>query len=156
MLERIAGDDTGFGIVCAGLINPDACRTETFDRNGSLFALGLGADVSLWDGRYVQVSALPHILWGHVESVVRGVRTRNELHAAKSQIGFSAALETRVTPSTRVPLSLVAGAAARRFANIKSEMVVDGYTPFDRSYTVRLLYLGAAVSWRLAGNRAAP
>ena len=108
--------------------------------------VGFGADVALWENRRVQLSALPQVLVAHATSTVRGVSSGNALGAEKTQVGFSAGLETRVTPAPRVPVSIVAGGAFRRLGAATTELVADGYTPFENWYSVRVLYAGVAVS----------
>ena len=152
LIERFSGDDRGAGFACAGLIDPGRCPVEPLDRGGSRFTLGVGADVSLWENRRVEFAVLPHVLVAHAASTVRGTSSGNELRAEKTELGFSAALESRFTPSARMPLSVIVGGAMRRLGPVKTEVVVDGYTPFDRWYSARVLYVGAAASWRSRGE----
>lgn len=147
ILERVSGDENGRGVVCAGLVNPEACPPEPLVRDGSQSTLGVGAEIALWETRVVQTALIPHLLLVHTESDVRGRTTGNTLHANRSVIGFSGAVETRLTPAPRAPISLVLGAAARRVGPIRSEQVLDGYTPFDNWYTVTQFYAGGAIRW---------
>lgn len=149
LVERTSGGATGMGVVCAGLVNPDRCPVEPFEQSGTLFSFGVGADLSLWRSEHVDLAALPHVLFAHARSSLQGSLTRNELDAEKSQLGFSGALEARVTPAPSVPLAFVLGAATRRVGPVSREQVVDGYTPFEGWYTVRTVYAGASLSWHL-------
>ena len=147
-LDRLRGDAPGNGFVCAGLINPEACPIEPYAQEGRLMTLGVGPDVPLYRARYGGLSLRPQLLLGRIESETLGHQTGNTLSATKTEFGVSLGAEIRLTPLRRLPFDLMIGAAYRNLGPAKKDDVIDGYTPFETSFTARTIYAGMAFTRR--------
>jgi hypothetical protein len=147
-LDRLRGDATGAGFVCAGLINPEACPIEPYTQKGRLMTLGVGPDVPLYRARYVGLSLRPQLLLGRIESETLGHETGNTLSATKTELGVSLGAEIRLTPLRRFPFDFTMGAAYRNLGPAKKDDAVEAYTPFETSFTARTIYAGLAFTRR--------
>jgi hypothetical protein len=148
MVERLESTTDGTGVVCGGLINPDRCPVEPFQQKGRLSLVSIGAAVHLASTRIVSVSVQPQFLWGRAQTETNGATTGNRLFSEKGQFGFSGGLEVGLFPAPRLPLGVVLGGTFGRLGPIHSDLLLDGYTPFDDWYTVRSAYVGLALQWR--------
>ena len=148
MVGRLDSKTDGMGVVCGGLIDPSQCPSEPYSQKGRLSMVGIGGDVHLLSSRLASVAVQPMFLWGRARTETNGNTTGNRLFSEKGQWGFSGGLEVRSFPSRRVPLGVVAGGTLGRLGPVKSDLLLDGYTPFDDWYTVRTAYIGLALQWR--------
>jgi hypothetical protein len=153
VVQRLTGEASGVGIVCAGLIDPDRCPVEPFGQEGRVQTVGIGAAIAVMRARHIELVAAPHLLVGTARSSMHGLVSGNELPTDKSQVGVSATLEARVMPAPRLPVGLVVGGALGRLGPTTQDLVVDGYTPFERWYTIRSVYVGGALSWSTRRDR---
>lgn len=145
---RLRSTSDGTGVVCGGLIDPGRCSREPFTQTGRLSIVGIGADVRLATARVAEVSLQPQFLWARAESNTLGSVTGNKLFSEKGQLGFSAGLEARSFPVRQSPVGVVIGGTFGRLGPTHSELVPDGYTPFDRWYSLETLYVGGVLDWR--------
>ena len=147
-LDRLRGDAAGVGIVCVGLIDPDDCPSEPYTQNGPPITVGVGPEFSVYQATHVGISLRPQLLVGSIRSETLGYETGKTLSAIKTEVGVSLSAEVRVTPLSRIPIDVAVGAALGNFGSAKQEQVVDGYTPFEGSFTRRMVYAGVAFTRR--------
>lgn len=146
-VARLQRSSDGTGIVCGGLINPSQCPVESFAEKGRISMVGIGADVQLVTARMAGLSVQPQFLWGRARAETLGDVTGNRLFSDRAQLGFSAGVELRSFPGRQFPIGVVAGAALARVGPANVEGLVDGYTPFDRWYSLRTVYVGGVLQW---------
>jgi hypothetical protein len=144
---RLQGTNKGTGVVCGGLINPNQCPSEPYEQTGRLSFVAFGADFHVFSSRLVELSLQPQFLWGRARTETEGNTTGNRLFSEKGQYGFSGGLELRAFPVRRVPLGVVIGGAFSRLGPTRSELLLDGYTPFDEWYSVRTVSVGVVYQW---------
>jgi hypothetical protein len=144
--EHVSGDSRRTGSPCAGLVQPGTCEPEPLRDEARLTTVSGGLGLRLLGWRSLFVEATGDLRLGHVEADTRGLTSGGRLTASKTMWGGELGLEGAWSPSRRLPLALEVGVSTGGLTPLASEMVADGYTPFESSFGVRRLRVGLA--WR--------
>ncbi len=145
-LERTADGSDGVGIACGGFILPGTCPSEPVRNHASATTGSVGVAGIVLDRRTWAVRLLLDAGISRVTTETRGRTTGNTLPAAKTMFRGGAGAETSWHPGRRTPVALDAGVSLGFQTPFDKEILVDGFTPLNRSSRVLRVWLGA--SWR--------
>lgn len=145
---RLSGDRERVGSTCSGLVGPDMCPPEPL-HDETRFTRGRGelSLAVLQHGRS-SLGIVVGLDVGHMESDTRGVTSGNHIAADKTFWGPDIGGEVRWFFSTAVPVGLEAGLAIGGYAPATNTSIADGYAPFERSFGVKRLRVGAVFDLR--------
>jgi hypothetical protein len=144
--ERLTATAERVGIPCAGLIPPgDACAPEPLRDAARLTNASGGVALRILGGRRGELSLTADLTLGSLRADTRAASGKT-LAAQKWVWGGFFGAEAAWTPSPRLPLALEIGGALGGLMPVAREVIVDGYTPFDKGLDAARLRLGLA--WR--------
>ncbi len=132
----------GFGVVCAGLVEPGTCPAESLREEGRIHAVRLGATLDLLLRGRLAVGAVAGLQLARATTVTRGRDTGNTLSAAQAMLGGDVGVELSVAPLPPSPLRLRLGGYLAGLLPLRPELVPDGYTPLGGGVAARRLELG--------------
>jgi hypothetical protein len=144
--EKLSGDASRFGVPCAGLIPPAGCDPEPLRDDASLTIATGGVGLHMLSWRRLLVEATGDFGAGRIRVDTRGLTSGKMLRATKTVWSNAVGLEASWLPWASVPIALEAGASAGRLSPTSQELTPDGYTPFETSFSISRLHIGAA--WR--------
>lgn len=149
-VDRLRGDRTRIGVACGGLA-PPTCLTEPLhdDAYATTFSAGVGATVLRTGGFAWSITGDGGI--SSVRSATLGENSGNRLSASRRLWRGDLGTEGAWRPAASSPFSLSVGGSVGFQAPFQSEVVADGYTPFERRHRVSRLWLGAA--WAVSRAR---
>lgn len=150
-VERTADGSDGVGITCGSLSPPGTCPFEPVRNHASATTGSVGIGGVVLDRRAWAVRLLLDAGISRVTTETRGRTTSNTLSAAKTMFRGGAGAETSWRPWRRTPLALDAGVSLGFQTPFDKEILVDAFTPLNRSSRVFRVWLG--VSWRPAPRR---
>jgi hypothetical protein len=145
-LERTTDGSDDIGIACGSLSPPGTCPSEPVRNHASASTVSMGVGGVVVDRRAWAVRLFVDAGISRVTTETRGRTTGNTLSAAKTMFRGGAGAETSWRPWHRTPVALDAGVSLGFQTPFDSEVLVDAFTPLDRSSRVVRLWLGA--SWR--------
>lgn len=145
-LERTTDGSDGIGIACGGFILPGTCPSEPVRNHASASTVSMGVGGVVVDGRAWAVRLFVDAGISRVATETRGRTTGSTLSAAKTMFRGGAGAETSWHPWHRTPVALDAGVSLGFQTPFDNEVLVDAFTPLNRSSRVARLWLGA--SWR--------
>ena len=122
-----------------GWLAPDL--VTAYGWRGAFVAFGLR--VFAWRGILVQLAG--DFGTGKVVVHTRGLTSGGRLAASKLIWGSAAGLEAAWSPWAGTPLALEVGASTGRLSPRTKELVADGYTPFESSFSISRLRAGVAL-----------
>ena len=147
-LERLADGSDGVGIVCGSLSPPGTCPFEPVRNHASATTGSVGVGGVVLNRRIWAVRLLVDAGISRVTTETRGRTTGRTLSAAKTMFRGGAGAETSWRPWPTGPVTLDAGVSLGFQTPFDNEVLVDAFTPLNRSSGVSRVWIGA--SWRPA------
>jgi len=142
--ERLNGNASRFGVLCAGFILPGSCEEREAIRDDTrLITARVGLAVAVVRRQRLRLSLLGETGIGNIRTVSRGRATGRALSGTETLAPFEAGIRLGWKPLVRVPLSVELEGSATRFVSITPGVELDGYSPFTESFGARGLRLGA-------------
>ena len=132
------------GVPCAGLIQPGTCAAEPLRDEARLTSASGGTTLRMFHGRHALVALTGDLVLASLRADTRGLSSGQTLTAAKTLWGGLVGAHAAWIPVVRVPVALQIAGGVGGVMPIARELVVDGYTPFERGIQVRRLRLGIA------------
>jgi len=132
------------GVPCAGLIQPGTCAAEPLRDETRLTSISGGTTFRVFHRRHVLVALTGDLMLASLRADTRGLTSGQTLTASKTLWGGLVGAHAAWTPVARVPVALQIDGGVGGLMPIARELVVDGYTPFERGIQVRRLRLGIA------------
>lgn len=144
--DHLRSSNSRIGMACAGLIMPGTCFAEQLsDDTRSTIGTG-GMTYRLLGNQQVAFGLAADATLARVQADTRGLVSRRELAASKMLWGGLVGLEASWTPVSAWPLAIELGGAWGGLTPVSRDQVVDGYIPFEDSFSVTHARLG--VTWR--------
>jgi hypothetical protein len=141
--ERLNGNATRFGVVCAGFVPPGSCEEREAIRDDTRVITGrVALAVAVVRRQRLRLSLLGETGIGNIRTVSRGRATGRTLSGTGTLAPFEAGIRLGWKPLVRVPLSVELEGSVTRFVSI-TPGVEDGYSPYSESFGGRSLRLGA-------------
>lgn len=147
--EWASGDHTATGVPCAGLIPPGGCAPEQVRDESRLRTGDVGAAFRVLGNAGASLAVTADLLAGSVRRESRGLTSGRSLSAEKRMWGGRVGAESRWQPWEGTPLDVQLGISYGELRPFSSDVVIDGYTPFDHAMRVRRIVFGA--TWRFSG-----
>lgn len=143
---RLAGDQERVGSTCAGLVPPDVeCAPEPI-HDDAHFSRGRGElAVALLQRGRSSLGLVGGLVFGQLNVDSRGLTSGRHLPADKTIWGADIGGDGRWFFSSSVPLGLEAAFSVGELNPTRQTMVADGYAPFEQSFGVRRLRVGAVL-----------
>ena len=140
---RLWGSQERVGSTCSGLVQPGSCPPEPL-HDETRFTRGRGElSVALLRHHRSAVDLVAGLEVGHIQTETDGRTSGAHVTADKTVWGPDIGAELRWIPSSTVPLGLEASLAVGKYLPAGNTVIVDGYTPFQRSFGVKRLRVGA-------------
>lgn len=144
--EYLAGTSSRFGIPCAGLIAPGSCAPEPLRDRAAASSGLVGIRLPAWHERRAAVYLGGDLGVSWLRSRTRGEASGREIHAAKAMWRGDLVGEVEWLAGGQRGVGLIGGVAVGGLAPVDRDLVVDGYTPLDR--TARTLRGWLGITWR--------
>jgi hypothetical protein len=144
--DRLHGRADRYGVACAGLIQSGTCPPEPLRDEARLTSASGGVVFRVLHWRHALMAITSDLTLASLQTETHGRTSGRTLAAAKMLWGGRLGGKAAWTPAVRVPFALEIEGGVGRFAPIVHGLTVDGYTPFERGFDVRILRLGLA--WR--------
>lgn len=142
--ERLHGDATRFGVLCAGLVPPGSCQErEAINDETRLITARVALAVAVVRHQRLRLSLLGETGVGNIRTVSRGRTTGRAFSGTETLAPLEAGIRLGWKPLVRVPLSVELEGSVTRFVSITPGVELDGYSPFTESFAARSLRLGA-------------
>jgi hypothetical protein len=144
--EWLRGRADHTGTACAGLIEPGTCLPEQVNDESWLAQGNAGVAVRVLGGGRAALALTADLALASVRADTRGLWSMRSLHARETLWGALVGVETTWLPLPRLPIALDLAANVGGLRPIVSDLLIDGYTPFNDSFRIRLVRVG--ISWR--------
>ena len=147
-LGRLSGTHERVGSTCSGLVEPGMCPPEPL-RDETRFTRGRGElSVALLQHDRSSLGFVVGLDLGHLESDTHGLTTGAHISADKTVWGADIGGEARWFFSAAVPVGLEAAFAIGGLNPATNSLIADGYTPFEESFGVQRIRVGAVLEIR--------
>lgn len=140
-------DFESVGSTCSGLANPEEdCAGERREDQGRMKTATLSVPLVMYERNRMKINLMPRTYLARVSSVQTGLRTGRTRSAEKMLVGFGMGGEVRVRVIKTLPVNMRILGSMAWLAPWRTEIIVDGYTPFDTGVRMSTLEIGLAVS----------
>ncbi len=132
---------------CAGLIPPvPACAVQPLRDDGRITEGSVGAALRALHTRHADLFITTDVAVAQFRVESRPKTGGDPLVAEKLLVGAYIGAKGRWFPFARLPLGVEASVAIAGFRPLSSELIPDGYTPFEGGLSARRISIG--ISWR--------
>ena len=132
---------------CAGLIPPvPACAVQPLRDDGRITEGSVGAALRALHARHADLFITTDVAVAQFRVESRPKTGGDPLVAEKLLVGAYIGAKGRWSPFARLPLGVEASVAIAGFRPLSSELILDGYTPFEGGLSARRISMG--ISWR--------
>lgn len=140
-------DFESVGSTCTGLVDPeDDCAEERRDERGRLKTATLSVPFALYERKRLEVDLMPPTYVATASNSQTGLRTGRTRSAQKVLVGFGIGGEVRVPVIEPLPVYMRIHGSMAWLAPWRTELIVDGYTPFDTGVGISTLEVGLVVT----------
>jgi hypothetical protein len=145
---RLTGDQERVGSTCSGLVEPGMCPPEPL-HDETRFTRGRGElSVALLRHGRSSLDLVAGLDVGHIRTDTYGRTSGARIAADKTIWGPDIGGEARWIPSSTLPVGLEASFAVGGYHAAGNTVILDGYTPFERSFSVKRVRVGAVFELR--------
>jgi len=132
---------------CAGLIPPvPACAVQPLRDDGRIAEGSVGAALRALHAPHADLFITTDVAVAQFRVDSRPKTGGDPLVAEKLLVGAYIGAKGRWFPFARLPLGVEASVAIAGFRPLSSELIPDGYTPFEGGLSARRISIG--ISWR--------
>lgn len=145
--ERLTGSSRRIGAPCAGLVVPGTCQPEPMRDDARFTAATVGIGVRMINRHRITIDVIGDASFVNVQVDSRGLTSGGTISAGKELWDGDIGVEGTWLPWPQLPLALDIGVAAGRLNGVVSNIVADGYEPFEAGFDVIRLRVG--LTWQL-------
>lgn len=138
---------SSFGSTCVGLSIPSECLPESRADDAAVRGLALAAVVTAVARERVALRLVPELGAMRVESEQRGLESGRTRTAEEDMLEVGAGLEASAVPVAAWPLRLHVAVHVAVLSPLTTEVVADGYTPFDGDTRLTRVRFGASYTF---------
>jgi hypothetical protein len=140
-------DFESVGSTCTGLVHPDEdCGDERRAEQARMQTATLSVPFAMYERNRIKIDLIPNMNVATVSNVRTGLRTGRTLHAEKTMVGYGIGGEVRVRVVEALPVYVRILGSMAWLSPWRSEVIADGYTPFNTGGRVSTLEVGLAVT----------
>jgi hypothetical protein len=136
------------GIPCGGFYHPDICAVEPLRDEATLTTGMAGLGLGVLSSQRFAVALTADVRAGLVRADTRGLMSGQSISASKTIWGGDVGAEGTWMPWAHLPIAVEVSAAIGGLTPVSSDQILDAYTPFESSFTVKRLSVGVAWSPR--------
>jgi hypothetical protein len=137
------------GSTCSGPIFPSVdCSPEPRAERSRVRMLSVGVPIPVYRREWGGLYAVPEGYMAGMSSRQHGERTGRSRSAEELMAGLGLGMEARVPVAGSPSVALTLGTSTQWFIPWRSEVVADGYTPFDTDIRLFRVHAGLAVALR--------
>jgi hypothetical protein len=147
-IQKLSASGDRTGAPCAGLVLEGMCPVQTIHDDADYSAFSTGLVLPLFRRDVFELGATLTGIIAKPSVFSRGETTGQTLNADKVMFGATIGVAGSWRPTRRLPVSVDAGVAIGGLHPIVTDMVVDGYAPFEDDFRITTFRIGLSVRTR--------